>query len=313
MAVNSFDDYFSTFPASDKAYDFDSFWNESVAKMKNVPLEASIKQNNKKTSSKFKAYNISYNGFMKARITGELLAPYTKEKPRVIIVIHDYNRAPMIHHQLLPENMAYFFPVLRGHHSLPEETDGEILGPGYMIENILEKERYYVRRVYMDILRGIDLLRLIKELDCSSIGIIGKGFGAATAVVAASFSKRVTALALDTPSFCYLPLSQNISESDAAHEINSFLTEMKTKKSIVKKNMTYFDILNFADKIKCPVLATVGFKDQISPPKCVFALFNQLLCEKTMSIFPEEGNNAGGSAQFKKSLEWIIDTVLQAE
>ena len=55
----------------------------------------------------------------------------------------------------------------------------------------------------------------------------------------------------------------------------------------------------------CPTLAIVGLKDTMSPPECVMALFNRLQCEKTIEVYPESGNNAGGEEQLKKSVKWL--------
>ena len=248
-------------------------------------------------------YDVSYKGFTKSTITGELLVPRGKQKPKVIIHIHDYNSVAEFPQQALNETAAYFFITLRGHNEIikPAESEEEHTTPGYMIENILDRDTYYVKAVYMDVFRSIDMLRLVPEINCSSIGMIGKGLGAAAAVFSAAFTDRITALVLDTPSFCHLSLSQNLSESDAAIEINEFVAALKSRKKQVKDNLTYFDALNFSDRIKCPVLCTVGFKDTIAPPECVFSLFNHILSDKTIEVYPEEGNKAGGNEQFKKS------------
>ena len=211
---------------------------------------------------------------------------------------------------VLDNSVAHYFTILRGHNELKFNSDNEeTTTPGYMIENILDIENYYVKSVFLDIYKSIDMLRLNKNLDCSKVGIMGKGFGAAAAIFASTYSKRIGGVVLDTPSFCHLPLSQNLSKSDAAKEINSYIASYRSQKNTVKKNLTYFDVLNFADKINCPVLTTVGFKDIFSPPKCVFSLFNHLLCEKSIEVYPDEGNEAGGKKQFKKSLDWLIDQV----
>lgn len=308
MSQSDFDKYFLTLPPFDKTDDFYTFWNSSISTLKKTPIDAVARLNNRKTSNKFKVYNISYQGFMKTRVTGELLLPNEVDNPRVIIHIHDYNKKINVNHQMLDDTVAHYFAILRGHNDLKFEVEKEeTITPGYMIENIMDIEKYYVKSVFLDIYKSIDMLRLNKKLDCSKVGIMGKGFGAAAAVFATTFSKRVGAVVLDTPSFCYLPLSQNISKNDAANEINSFIASYKSQKKTIKNNLTYFDVLNFADKIKCPVLTTVGFKDTYSPPKCIFSLFNHFLCEKSIEIYPDEGNEAGGKKQFKKSLEWIVN------
>jgi cephalosporin-C deacetylase len=307
MALSNFDKYFLNLPPLDRKPDFDQFWEKSIAETRKISLDTVLVKSSRKSSHRFTVYDVSYKGFTKSTVTGELIVPRGKQKPKVIIHVHDYNSVTEHPPQSLNETAAYFFLTLRGHNEIirPAGGDEEHTTPGYMIENILDRDTYYVKAVYMDVLRSIDMLRLVPEINCSSIGMLGKGLGAAAAVFAAAFSDRVTALALDTPSFCHLALSQNLSESDAAIEINEFVSALKSRKKQVKDNLTYFDALNFSDRISCPVLCTVGFKDTLAPPECVFSLFNHLLSDKTIEVYPEDGNTAGGSAQFKKSLDWL--------
>lgn len=310
--INDFDNYFSQFPPFDREKDFEAFWDRSIRELRDVSMEASVVQNKKKLKAGFKYFDVGFKGFNKSRATGRLLVPEKADKPRVILVFHDYFREnPFLKYELDP-SVAYFFLTLKGHDMLKfDETGEERTTPGFMADNILDIENYYVRELYLDAYRSIDMLRLRNFLDCSSVGVIGKGFGAAMAVFASCFSGRVKALFLDTPSFAYLPVSQNVSKSDAAAEINGFIEKHRTQNRQVKKNLTYFDALNFSDKITCPCMVTVGFKDTLAPPECVFALFNHMLCDKTMEIYPDQGNEAGGEKQFQKTLKWMIDIVAE--
>jgi cephalosporin-C deacetylase len=308
MAV-SFDKFFLHLPPFDRSDDFFRFWDKSLADFKKNPINPDF-QKEKKPEDRFLSYRVTYSGFLKTAISGELLIPVKEEKPRVIIDIHDYNSSTRFRRDKLDNRLAYLFLKLRGHDRVQFGKESEQTTPGFMIEHILDINTYYVKAAFLDVYRSIDVLRLNKDLDCSSIGLMGKGFGAAAALFAGAFSSRVKALVLDTPSFSYLPLGQNISTSDSAGEINEFITSRKGKKKVIKDNLTYFDAINFSDRIKQPVLATVGLKDTISPPQCVFALFNHLECEKTIEVYPEEGNEAGGSEQFKKSIKWLGDKIL---
>lgn len=307
MPLSNFDKYFLNLPPLDRKPDFDQFWEKAIAETRRVPLDTELVKNGRKSTHRFTHYDVSYKGFTKSTITGGLLVPRGKQKAKVIIHIHDYNSVAQYPQQSLEETAAYFFITLRGHNDIirPAETEEEHTTPGYMIENILDRDTYYVKAVYLDVLRSIDMLRLVPEINCSAIGIYGKGLGAAAAAFCAAFSDRVTAMVLDTPSFCHLTMSQNLSTSDASIEINEFVATLKSRKKQVKDNLTYFDALNFSDRITCPVLATVGFKDTIAPPECVFSFFNHILSDKTIEVYPEEGNAAGGPEQFKKSIDWL--------
>ncbi|MBN1533496.1 MAG: acetylxylan esterase [Spirochaetes bacterium] len=305
----SFDRYFLHLPILNREKDFKEFWDKSIGELKKVPIEPVLKKDPKRSGSRFTVYDAQFTGFIKSKISGTILVPGGVSKPRVIIHIHDYNRLPDYSFNQLNESVAHFFLTLRGHEVLKAGQMENQLSPGYVIENILDRDTYYAKAVYLDTLRSIDMLRLMGDVNCSSVGIMGTGFGAAAAVFAATYSNRITGLVLDSPSFCYLGMSQNISTSDATNEINEFIATRKSRKKEIKRNLSYFDAMNFSDKINCPVLAVTGFKDTVSPPECVFALFNHLLTEKTIEVYPEEGHSPGGETQFNKSVKWLVQKI----
>jgi cephalosporin-C deacetylase len=52
----------------------------------------------------------------------------------------------------------------------------------------------------------------------------------------------------------------------------------------------YFDCVNFATRIKCPGVMTVGFVDGACPPSSVYAAFNALKAPKRMVADPLAGH-----------------------
>ena len=48
------------------------------------------------------------------------------------------------------------------------------------------------------------------------------------------------------------------------------------EKAAVDANLPYYDAANFASCIKCPVRLTVGFRDALSQPPCVYAAYNEI-------------------------------------
>jgi cephalosporin-C deacetylase len=313
MALVNFDKYFMNLPPFDRQEDFQSFWEKSITAVRKIPLESSI-QKTKKAGGPFAFFDLNFRSFMKTHVGGTLLRPRDEERPPVILVLHDYNRLKPVNHSLLDHRCAYFFLTMRGHilRAKEDEIGEQPESPGYLTENILDRETYYIRAIYLDALRSIDMLRLMADLDCSRIGIMGKGLGAAAGIFASIYSERTAALVLDSPSFCNLTLSQNISTGEAAREINGFISGEKSLKKKVKQTDSYYDALNFSDMITCPVMAVSGLRDTEAPAECVFGLFNHLLCEKTVEVYPEDDNNAGGDAQFRKSVSWIAGKILPA-
>jgi len=308
MAYINLDQYYLSLPEPDRADDFDDFWNRSIAEARKVSLDPEIKDISGAPSG-YKVKSIVFRGMARSLVKSRLYIPAKKNKPRVVILVHDYNRQPMVPKELPGRDTAWFFVSLRGHDPLPVSDNPEVLSPGYFMENLMDRNQFYPRAVYLDVIRAIDMVRLMVEMDGSSIGLYGKGFGAAAALFAASFSDRVSALVLDTPSFSQFDVSQNVSTSDAAREINEFIEQKKGKRKTIKENLSYFDAVNVAERVSCPVLVSMGFKDTIAPVECVMGLFNHLRGEKTIEVFPEEGHDAGGDAQRLKAFRWLADTL----
>ena len=48
----------------------------------------------------------------------------------------------------------------------------------------------------------------------------------------------------------------------------------------------YFDVVNFAPRIKCPVLVGFGLIDQTCPPEGVMAALNQIAAPKEVIVLP---------------------------
>lgn len=314
--INDFDRFFLNLPPFDKEKDFRSFWEQAFAELKRIPIEPAVEKRNPQSSGKYEIFDTVFTGYGKYKVKGELYLPVNNsKKPKVIIFIHDYNDFLKPGEDTLEPDLAFFFIQLRGHessfrNSVYNNNKEERKSPGFMIENIIEKNDYYVKSIYLDVFRSVDFLRLNDKLECGSIGLIGKGLGGAAAVFTAAYSNRIKSLVLNSPSFCYLELNQNISKSDATNEINSFLLNNKSKRKIIKKNLSYFDAINHSDKINIPVLVTVGLRDTFSPPECTFALFNHFICEKTVEVYPEDDHIAGGEDQLKKSMIWSKEILL---
>lgn len=318
-AYVDFDKFFLNLPPVSKEDDFERFWNDAVKDLRRVSMETESKPNTHRGAGRFDVSEISFASVGKTRVNAVLYVPKSVEKPRPVIIIHDYITTDPYKGFGLDERMAYLFLQLRGHKHLKEMLAAQAKGsskvhrelPGYLEEKILEPDRYYMRGVYLDTLRSIDLLRLNKKIDCSSIGIIGKGLGAAAGVFVASQSKRITALVIDSPAFTHLDVWHNESSGTIAEEITGYIRRNPGKRNVVKRSLSYFDTIAFSEEITCPVMMAVGLQDEIAPPQCSFALFNHLLCDKEAQVYPDDGNEAGGEKQFRKALKWLRKNISQ--
>jgi len=312
MPYTNFDKFYNNFPNLTREKDFLDFWKDSFVDLKMIPINLKSEKNKKKSTHKFTVLDITFNGFDKSLTYGQLLIPKQNAKPFVIIHIGDYNVPIKINQNELDTKVAHFFLQLRGHNLLIEKKskeEKEEKSPGFFRDNLLSINNYYLKGIYLDSLRSINVLRLIPEINCGSIGIIGKGIGAASAIFTSAFSERVTAISLLTPTFLHLDLSQNISKSYATKEINDFIIENKAKKKNIKRNLTYFDSLNFSDMINCKVRLTAELKNTFSPSECIMAFFHKLNCDKTIEIFAEEIGETEKKEKRTVAENWLVENL----
>jgi len=80
----------------------------------------------------------------------------------------------------------------------------------------------------------------------------------------------------------------------------------------VFRTLSYFDNMNLAERITCPVLMNVGLQDVICPPSTIYAAFNHLGSEtKEMKVFPYNGHEGNPTHTLDK-LRWARRYVFDA-
>lgn len=78
--------------------------------------------------------------------------------------------------------------------------------------------------------------------------------------------------------------------------------------SDINRVLSYVDTMNLADRIRCPVLMSVGLQDSVCPPRDSFATYNLVRSRKEYRFYPLSGHGVGHKHNDTKN-EWIA-TVL---
>ena len=78
-------------------------------------------------------------------------------------------------------------------------------------------------------------------------------------------------------------------------EINDYLRLHPSSRERVERTLSYFDCINFADRITCPIVVNIGLQDNICPPETGYALFREIASEeKRLYAYDGAGHDAGG-------------------
>jgi len=301
--MTNFDECFQTLAdTSDMPPQYDKFWKESVDYLKQFPLNLKITRKKSKLFNKYNEFELQFDSVDKYQLHGSLYIPLkVNTKPPMLIRFPDYMGEETFSPELYEAGYAQMILELRGRReavALMEQTEEkQKLSYGYFSENMLEPEKYYMRKLYLDAVRCHDVIRLIKEVDKNRVAVWGRGVGAAMAVFLQQNAPRISSIILDEPSFVYLELTQNVSKAAYAEEINDYIKKNRPAKKKIKENLGLFDVIYIAGKINVPVLMFINIEKRNSAPQGGFALFHRIRENKDMIIYTENEDPAVLSTQ----------------
>ncbi|OJU18608.1 MAG: acetylxylan esterase [Clostridiales bacterium 43-6] len=301
---------FNYLPPLTKKEDFDSFWAETIQITKNIPLNPS-KEPVDFPVTHAKVYDISYNGFDSTRINGWFIVPtFVKdEKIPCLIHYHGYtgsrgNPAGYMHWVM----MGVAVLAIDCREQTGKTGNNAAFSAGtflhVMAKGVYDKNEYYVRQLYMDSVKAIDFALAQPEVDPDRIVIEGGSQGGALAMAVCGLDSRPFLVMADVPS------NSNIEARvegafGSFSGVTEYLKRYPHKVDETFETLSYFDTMNMAKHIQCPVLASVALKDNICPAKMYFATYNRITAEKQIEIYPFNGHEGGGDIQTEKKMRFL--------
>jgi cephalosporin-C deacetylase len=86
----------------------------------------------------------------------------------------------------------------------------------------------------------------------------------------------------------------SFTHSNPYEEINDYLREYPDREPQVRATTEYFDCINLADRITCPMLVTIGLGDDVCPPETAYGLVNAMTqSEVELHAYPRCAHDAG--------------------
>lgn len=171
---------------------------------------------------------------------------------------------------------------------------------GYLTNGLDNRDHYYMKRVYLACVRAVDLLTSLPEWDGRNVIVQGGSQGGALALVTAGLDKRVTACVANHPALSDMA---GYRAGRAGGYPHFFRTEgMDTADKL--QTMAYYDVVNFARRIRVPVRMTWGYNDDVCPPTTSYIVYNLLEGPKEALITPVNEHWTSEETE-RGHLEWI--------
>ncbi len=149
--------------------------------------------------------------------------------------------------------------------------------------------------MYLRDARAIDYITSRPDWDGKTLVIIGTSMGGQQSLVTAGLrNSKITAVIVNVPSGA--DTNGDLNGSRAGYP------NWRTSDPKVAETSLYFDTVNFASKIKAPVLAGIGYIDTTSPPAGIWRAMNQIPGRKEIVGMVESDHN---NRTPEKQLEFV--------
>ena len=167
--------------------------------------------------------------------------------------------------------------------------------PGFLTRGLESPDTYYYRRVYVDAVRALQVLRERAEVDAARVGAVGASQGGGIALaVAGLVPGAVAALHAQSPFLCDIRRATRITDAAPYREIAAYLAAHRTSAAAVFETLGYFDGLGFAARATAPAWFSAGLMDGVCPPSTAFGAHRAYAGPKHINLWEYNGHDAGG-------------------
>ena len=295
-------------PALTSEPDLDRFWSETLQESQIAPLNAQLTQVDYPLRG-VRVFQASYDGWQGARIAAWYLLPEGEGPFPALVQYHGYSgyKQDAFHYALWAlQGYAVLAVDVRGQSgdsTDPAQYSGGHV-KGWMTQGIMDPAEYYYRGVYVDCVRALDLLCEQPEVDAEHIGLMGVSQGGGLTLAVAALDSRPVLAMPEVPYLCHFRRAVDMAARMPYLEISDYIRRYPKRAGQVWKTLSYFDNLNLAARIRCPVLIDVGLQDDICPPSSVYAVYNQIKAEKEIKVFPYH-NHEAVEPLWEDKLRWV--------
>lgn len=284
-------------PFTQEPKDFNTFWQGNLDELAKIPLSYTKEIAKEYCTDKVDCYLVKIPvSRRKQCVYGYLFYPKNAQPGKHPVVLCPPGagiktiKEPLRHKYYAENGFIRLEIEIHGlDPRLPKETFDDISRAfnsdptGYLENGIDNRDRYYMKHVYLALVRCIDLLTSLPEWDGRNVAVQGGSQGGALALVAAGLDKRVNLCVVNHPALSDMAGYTEKGRTGGYPHFNR-MTGLYTPSNI--STMAYYDVVNFARKMKATTYMTWGYNDNTCPPTTSYAVWNTLNCEKESLITP---------------------------
>jgi len=216
-------------------------------------------------------------------------------------------KEPMRNHYYAQNGFIRFEMEIHGlHPEMTAEQFGEISSAfsgvnGYLENGLDNRDNYYMKHVYTACVRAIDFLCSLPDWDGKNVFVQGGSQGGALSLITAGLDERVTGCVANHPALSDMA---GYAEEGRTGGYPHFRKESHMLTTEKIGTMQYYDVVNFARRIKCPVYLTWGYNDNVCPPTTSYIVWNLITSKKDSLITPINEHWTTSDTGFSQ-MQWL--------
>lgn len=289
--------------------DFVSYWKKAVKEDKKFPLTYTIEPVEKYTTDKMTCQ------LVKLQITpdgksmyGYLFIPKGGGKYPAVMTPPGAGvktiKEPMRHRYYGEGGVIRIETEIHGlHPELSEEefaAERKVRG-AYLDFGLEDRDKYYMKDVYLGCRRFLDLLTSLPEWDGKNLFTQGGSQGGALAITTAMLDERVTGCVANHPALSDMTGYLGDKTGGYPHHFRKNPGDATPEKI---RTLEYYDVVNFARHLRCPVRLTWGYNDVTCPPTTSYEVYNVISSPKEALLTPINEHWTTTSTEYGH-YEWI--------
>ncbi|MEZ5403918.1 MAG: acetylxylan esterase [Bryobacteraceae bacterium] len=287
-------------PTQQDPPDFDAFWSAGKAALARIPMDPQLTLLPGYGNSGADCYHLNLQnigmGFAPSRFYGILCEPRAPGKYPALLAVPGAGVRP--YRGLAAMAARGVITLQIGIHGIPVTMDQSVydsLGRGalanYNTFGLDSKDRYYYRRVYLGCVRANDFLVSHPKWDGEHLVVTGGSQGGALSIVTAGLDPRVKALAAYYPALSDVTGYLQGRAGGWPHMFRATAGPLAHRSQDKIETSKFYDVVNFARRVKVAGLYTWGFNDETCPPTSMYSAYNVIPGPKKLMLALETGHN----------------------
>ena len=290
--------------------DFDEFWSRTLTGLAELPLEASATHDPLRSNEDVKVYHATYRSQDGLEIFGWYSVPTAGEGPfPAILLLPGYKSEPALRRDWGRKGVAVLSVAVRG--KLPSSARFNPGYPGLLTSGVESRDTYSYRGVISDCSRGVDFLLSRPEIDSERIYACGSSQGGGLTLTTTGLRSEIKGGVSGYPFLCCFPESMKMFRSYPYDELSCYVRAFPDRETQMLETLRYFDAVNFAPRIKCPMVVGIALEDEVCPPETSYAAYDRLGGERELWLFPESGH--GNAHDYpKQETAWLEQRIAES-